>query len=336
MNNPEVMWSAILMYIVFFELFVGICYWFVSAVSNADDTGRIQKIYYATDDDIKYADSLFTSGDRSAVRLEERIEKETGVSTTGDMLEMAICAQKGKIIDPSHFHNSSKHLRIHTRFAIWLYGELRNHGFPYKMRCRSLEDARVSVRVEDIPIWDITPFKEGESCFSFDNYPESTDTRYAKNMNDTMIRLRCEYRVNPLDYGGRGSGLLTKVIDKRKEYKKFFIETYGATDLEIESAKHDIQEETEEVRAAREKIRNEAGVDPTNERVLRTLLAKKIRILPRDLMRGIFVRDNPEEQKFIVWYNEELMANGFPFSMQYIEKDNQKEYIQNIAEVKLS
>ena len=73
-------------------------------------------------------------------------------------------------------------------------------------------------------------------------------------------------------------------------------------------------------------------VDPTDDRVLRVFLAKKISLLPDDIMRGILVRDNQEEPNFVVWYNDELRANGFPFSMHYTEKNNQKRYLRKITD----
>ena len=262
-----------------------------------------EEIYHARDliEARKYTGLENTRIPDATFRLEERIERETGVALTEDMLIMAIVATKGKIIEEWRCKQGYNpgYSRMNIRFAKWLDEELRLNGFPYLLAYRGID----TVPVKDIPVYSISPYSKGIRDIAI---VDSTNTYY-RNSKITSLMIK-----------GLQDEASTVDIHERGTYRFFFNMTYSASEQEIEEANSAIRNNTEEVNSIRNRLRSEVMVEPTDERVLRVLLAKKICLLPRDVRRGIYVQNNPDEQRFVVWYNKELMRNGFPFSMQYV------------------
>ena len=99
-----------------------------------------------------------------------------------------------------------------------------------------------------------------------------------------------------------------------------FTDAWSASQEEIEDAKSKIFENDEIAMNVFNTLKTQADVSPTEEMILRGVLAQDRSVLPEDIEKGIEITRS-DDMKFTIWYNKELKKNAFPSDLLFISED---------------
>ena len=99
-----------------------------------------------------------------------------------------------------------------------------------------------------------------------------------------------------------------------------FKNAWSASPEEIEDAKSKISDNEEIAMNVFNTLKTQADVSPTEEMILRGILAQDRSVLPEDIEKGIEITCS-DDMKFVRWYNKELKDNAFPSDLLFIPED---------------
>lgn len=119
-------------------------------------------------------------------------------------------------------------------------------------------------------------------------------------------------------------------FETSKHDHDIFLEAYAAPDNMEEQARAKVYRNDQDAKFMREMISSEANINPTDDMIIRALLAQHGKISKKAAYSGF--RTSPfgaksmeDERKFLVWYDKVLRSHGFPHRLLFTAwNDNTK------------
>lgn len=123
------------------------------------------------------------------------------------------------------------------------------------------------------------------------------------------------------------------------DHKKF-VEMYTASNELMVWAEHLACSNSAEAMVIRSRFRNEAGIEPSYDMIIRALLAQKCKMPGSTAWSGFRCLPGKDIEgrtlsiRFLKWYDKELRANGLPYKLLFLPWDKQVNCIEGIRNTK--